>query len=158
MRKICAISALLVLSIAIHAQQPGIHADTNASAETEIKTLELKLAEMIVRGEWDEYASNLSSDYLHTRENGHVENKDETLASLRGVQNNGKSKIIVMEMEPADAAIRIYGDVVVASAEFTITIRDSGQVKSRRTRLNDVFVKRDGRWWLVAEHDTTIGK
>jgi ketosteroid isomerase-like protein len=158
MRKIYAISALLALSIALHAQQLGVHVDTNASGESEIKTLELKLAEMIVRGEWDEYAKNLSSDYLHTRDNGQVEGKGEALGNLRGVKNDAKRKIIVMEMEPADLVIRIYGDTAVSNAEFTITVRDSGQVKSRRARLTDIFVKRDGQWWLVAEQDTTIGK
>ena len=69
-----------------------------------------------------------------------------------------KRKIIVMEMEPADLAIRIYGDTAVSNAEFTITVRDSGQVKSRRTRLTDVFVKRDGQWCLVAGQETPIAK
>jgi ketosteroid isomerase-like protein len=66
----------------------------------------------------------------------------EEILSLRDV----KRKIIVMEMEPAGLAIRTYGDTAVSNAEFTITVRDSGQVKSRRTRLADVFVKRDGQW------------
>jgi ketosteroid isomerase-like protein len=76
------------------------------------------------------------------------------MESLRDV----KRKIIVMEMEPADATIRVYGDTVVFNAEFTITVRDSGQAKSRRTRQADVFVKRDGQWWVVAGQNTTIGK
>jgi ketosteroid isomerase-like protein len=83
-----------------------------------------------------------------------VEGKDEALASLRDV----KRKVIVMEMEPADLVIRIFGDTAVANAEFTIRVRDSGQVKSRRTRLTDVFVKRDGQWCLVAGQETPIGK
>jgi ketosteroid isomerase-like protein len=154
MQQTFTISVFLALSIALHAQQPGMHATANTVAETEIKDLELKLAELVIRGEWDEYAKNLSSDYLHTRENGHVENKDEALASLSDV----KRKIIVMEMEPADAAIRVYGDTAVANAEFTITVRDSGQVKARVIRQTDVFVKRDGQWWLIAEQDTAISK
>ena len=154
MRKILIITFLLVLSASLTAQQPSVHADANPAAEGEIKALELKLAELIVRGDWDEYAKHLASDYLHTRDNGHVEGKDEALTSLRDV----KRKVIVMEMEPADLVIRIYGDTVVANAEFTIRVRDSGQVKSRRTRLTGVFVKRDGQWCQVAEQETPIGK
>jgi len=131
-----------------------MHADANPTAAGEIKALELKLAGLIIRGDWDEYAKYLAPDYLHTRYNGQVENKDEALASLRDV----KRKIIVMEMEPADLVIRIFGDTAVANAEFTITVRDSGQVKSRRTRLTDVFVKRDGQRCLVAGQETPIGK
>ena len=154
MRNIFTPTVLLALSIALTAQQPGVHADANPVAEGEIQALELKLAGLIVRGEWDEYARHLASDYLHTRDNGYVEGKDEAMASLRDV----KRKIIVMEMEPADTEIRIYGDTAVSSAEFTTSVRESGQVKTRRTRRTDVFVKRDGQWCLVAGQGTTIGK
>jgi ketosteroid isomerase-like protein len=154
MRKILTIAALLALCIALTAQQPGVHADANPVAEGEIKALELKLAELIVRGDWDEYSKLLSADYLFIRENGQVEKKDEALASLKDI----KRKIIVMEMEPADLAIRIYGDTAVSNAEFTMTIRDSGQVKIHRARLTDVFVKREGQWCLVAGQGTAIGK
>jgi hypothetical protein len=145
---------LLTLRIPVIAQQSDARGGANSTAEGEIKSLDLKLADLIVRGDWDEYAKRLTSDYLHTRENGQLENKDEALASLR----DQKRKIIVMEMEPANFAVRIYGDAAIANAEFTITVRDSGQVKSRRSRLTDIFVKRDGEWWLVAEQGTVIGR
>jgi hypothetical protein len=154
MRNVFIITVLLALSLALSAQQPGAHADANPTAEGEIKALELRLAGLIVRADWDEYEKHLASDYLHTRDNGHVESKDEALASLRDI----KRKIIVMEMEPADVAIRIYGDTVVSNAEFTTSVRESGQVKTRRTRQTDVFVKRDGQWYLIAEQGTMIGK
>ena len=154
MRNIFIITALLALSLALSAQQPGAHADANPVAESEIKALELKLAELIVRADWDDYEKHLASDYLHTRDNGHVESKDEAMANLRDV----KRKIIVMEMEPADTEIRIYGDTAVSNAEFTTSARESGQVKTRRTRRTDIFVKRDGQWCLVAGQDTIIGK
>ncbi len=145
---------LLILSTSLTAQPPAVHADANPAAEGEIKSLELRLAELIVRGDWDEYAKYLASDYLRTRDDGHVEGRDEALARLRDVNR----KVIVMEMEPGDVAIRIYGETAVSNAEFTIRVRDNGQVKSRRTRQTDVFVKRDGQWCLIAEQGTTIGK
>jgi hypothetical protein len=155
MRRLFTIAILAMLSVmALNAQQSGLQADANPVAEGEIKSLETRLAELIVRGDWDEYASHLASGYIHTRENGQIESKDEALASLRDI----KRKIIVMEIEPASLAIRIYGDTAVSSAEFTITVRESGQVKGRRTRLTDVFLKRDGQWWLVAEQGVTIAK
>ena len=153
MRKAFTITMLLAWSIALTAQQPSAHADANPIAEGEIKALEFKLAGLIVRGDWDEYAKHLASDYLHTRDNGQVESRDDAMASLRDV----KRKIIVMEMEP-DLAIRIYGDTAVSNAEFTTSVREAGQVKTRRTRQTDVFVKRDGQWYLIAEQGTMIGK
>lgn len=154
MREILRITAMLALSAAAFGQQPAMRADTNPAAESEVKTLQLKLAELIVRADWDEYAKHLAADYLHTSYFGRVEDKDEVLATLR----DPKRKIIVMELEPKDQQVRIYGDTAVSSAECTISVRESGQLKSRFVRLNGVFVKRDGRWYRVAEQATTIGK
>jgi ketosteroid isomerase-like protein len=162
MRAVFTVTVFLTLSIVLNAQQPGVHADANPIAEGEIKALELKMAELIVRGDWDEYANHLASDYLHIRENGHVENKDEAIANLRGVQGNvqhdAKRKIIIMEMESTDLAMHIYGDTAVSSAEFTITVRNSGQVTTHLTRETDIFVKHDGQWLLVAGQDAMVGK
>ncbi len=154
MRNLTIVAALLASCITLSAQQQGVHADANPVAEGEIKALELKMADLIVRADWDQYAKLLSSDYLYTRENGHVEKRDEALASLQDI----KRKIIVMEMESADLAIRTYGDTAVSNAEFTMTVRDSGQVKPHRIRRTEVFVKRDGQWYLIAGQSTAIGK
>jgi ketosteroid isomerase-like protein len=155
MRKIITIAVVCAaLSIASSAQHSDLKADVNPAAESEIKALEMKLPELIVRADWEEYAKHLTSDYLHIRENGQTEDKEETMATLRDI----KRKIIVMEMEPASLAIRLYGDTAIASAEFTVRVRDSGQVKSRRTRQTDVIVEREGQWYLVAEQATQVGK
>ncbi len=148
------IFAFLVATSCLAAQEPAVRADANPSADSEIKALELKLSDLVVRGEWDEYAKHLAPDYLHTRDNGQVEGKDEALASLRDV----KRKIIFVEAEPADFTIHNYGDTAVSNAQLTVTVRDSGQVKTRVSRQTQVFVKRDGLWLLVAGQDTTIGK
>lgn len=154
MRKAFLVTVIWSASIFLNAQQPAAHADSTPSADVEIKALELKLPELIVQADWDEYAKHLASDYLHTRDNGQVENKEETMAALRDI----KRKIIVMEMEPDDLLIHIYGDTAISSAKFTIRVREAGQVKSRVIRQSDVFAKNDGQWLLVAEQATVVGK
>lgn len=154
MRSIFTTAILFALCAVLAAQRPDIRPDANPPAEAEIKALESKLPELIVQADWDEYARHLASDYLHTRDNGQVENKEETMAALRDL----KRKIIVMEMEPPDLLIHIYGDTAIASAKFTIRVREAGQVKSRVTRQTNVFVKRDGQWLLEAEQSTVVGK
>jgi ketosteroid isomerase-like protein len=143
----------LLLSLAAIAQSAAPPADTNSAAETEVKTFIAKLAEMIVRGDWDGYAQRLAPDYFHTSHDGRVENRDEALTSLRDPQR----KIIVMEVEPGQS-VRLYDDTAVSSAEFTISIREAGHLKTRRLRITHVLVKREGHWSLVAEHATAIGK
>jgi len=153
MRTLLIITLILAFSLCVAAQPAPVHADANSAAESEIKALQSELAALIAKGDWDEYAKHLASDYFYA-ENGHVETWEEALASLRDV----KRKIIVMEMEPDDLAIRIYGDTAIASAKFDETVREAGQVKSRSTRVTDVFIRRDGQWYLAAGHASTLGK
>jgi hypothetical protein len=145
---------LLLICVCGIAQQPAVRADANPSAESEIKELESKLAAWIVRGTWDEYLQHLAADYVHTGYSGKVENKEEAMAALRDEHR----KIIIMELEPADQRVRVYGETAIFNAECTISVRESGQVKSRRIRLTDVFVRRDSQWYLVAGQSTPIGK
>jgi ketosteroid isomerase-like protein len=166
MNKLVVITTIIVVGLAgaavaqtpVPTQSPvqaqDVHADANPTAVSEIKALELKRADLIVKADWDAYAKYLASDYSFTRENGVVENKDAVMASLRDISR----KIIVMEMEPSNFDARVYGDTAIASAEFITFARENGQVKNRRTRLTDVLLKRDGQWWIVAGHSTTIGK
>jgi ketosteroid isomerase-like protein len=148
------IIVLLIPSVALSAQQPNTYADTNSIVEGEIKAFESRLAELIVHGAWEEYASHVMTDYIHTRENGKTENKEEAVASLHDVNR----RVIFREMEPSNLFVHVYGDAAICNAEFTMTVRDSGQVKTRSTRETDVFVKRDGQWWLAASHSSMIGK
>ncbi len=149
------IGALLAFlsATSVMAQPAAPQADSNGAAEAEIKAFVSHMAEMIVKGDWDGYAQRLSPDYLRTDYDGRVLNKDEALARLRDPQR----KIIVMEMEP-DQRVRTYGDTAISSTAFTISVRDSGQVKTRLIRMTDVLGRRDGQWYLLAEHATAVGK
>ena len=145
---------LLLACVCAIAQQPAVRADVNPGAESEIKELESKLSAWIVRGSWDEYGQRLAADYVHTGYNGHVESKEEAMAALRDEHR----KIIIMELEPADQRVSVYGDTAIFNGECTISVRESGQVKSRRIRFTDVFVKRDSQWLLIAGQSTPLGK
>jgi ketosteroid isomerase-like protein len=147
------VATLLLLATSEMAQSAGPLPDSNSAASAEVKAFVAQMAEMIVKADWDGYAQRLAPDYLRTNYDGRVQNKNEALASLRDPQR----KIIVMEMEP-DQRVRVYGDTAVSSTGFTISVRDSGQVKTRIIRMTDVLVKRDGQWYLVGEQATAGGK
>jgi hypothetical protein len=150
--RISALLAILFLRLSA-AQSPGPHADSDSAVEADVKALVSQMAGMIVKADWNGYAQRLAPDYLRTSYDGRVVNKDEALASLRDPQR----KIIVMEIEP-DQRVRLYGDSAVSSTEFTISVRESGHLKTRLIRMTDVLVKREGQWYVVAEHATAIGK
>lgn len=154
MRTALCLAVLFALYIPAPAQQAALRADANPAAEAEIKALELKLAEWILHGQWEEYEHHLASDYLHTGYNGQVEGKEEILAALRDEHR----KVIVMELEPADQRVYLYGNTALSNAEITLSVRESGQLKTHRIRVTDVFVRHEGTWYLTARQETNWGK
>jgi ketosteroid isomerase-like protein len=129
----------------------AIHADPAAAADSEVKTLEAELAKLTVAGDRDGYAKHLAADYVYVREDGMLETRDDVLAEF----SDAKRKIIFMEPDAAKMVIHVYGDTAIASAEFSLTARESGQVRQHMRRLTHVFVKRGGEWVLIAGQATT---
>ncbi|HVR09815.1 MAG TPA: nuclear transport factor 2 family protein [Thermoanaerobaculia bacterium] len=48
--------------------------------------------------------------------------------------------------------VRIYGDTAVINAQFQQTATFAGQDWSGEFLITDIWVKRDGRWQVVARH------
>lgn len=122
--------------------QGGISANSDRSAEDEVKKLEIEINDLEVHGQWDAYAAHLAADYslggikLQTRE--------EVLAELRG----GESTIL--NLLPEDLRVHVYGDTAVLTGHLTALVRQSGRVTTRFYQFTDVFLRRDGRWYLVS--------
>lgn len=57
-----------------------------------------------------------------------------------------------------DAKVQVYGDTAIV----TYSSNDKGTYKGKdisgKTRWTDVFVKRNGKWQLVATHGSRVGK
>jgi len=127
-------------------------AGAQTGPEAEIKTLELRLSDLVVHGNWDEYEKHLAPDYTRIASHGKLLNKEDVMADFR----TGPRKIIVME--PEELQIRIHEGDAILQGQLTTSVRESGRVTTRVERFTHVFVKKDGEWLLAAEQETTIGK
>lgn len=55
-----------------------------------------------------------------------------------------------------DVTVRIYHAMAVLTCRSTAAYRDKGSDISHRTRVTRLYVKRQGRWQLVAQRATVI--
>ena len=55
-----------------------------------------------------------------------------------------------------DVRIRVYGNTVVETGRSTMVGQDKGRVVPRDNRFTRVWVRRQGRWQLVANHYSTL--
>lgn len=155
MRQIPVIAILTALAVAMvafststYAQSTPQPAASDSARQPEIQSLELKLADLIVREKWDDYEKYLAPDFTRISDNGALEDRNEVMAAFR----NGPRKIIILE--PENLQVRMYGNTAVLQGVMTVSARESGRVTTRRESTTDVFVKRDGQWYLVTEHQT----
>lgn len=136
-------TVLLLLALALTAQ---------AQSASDLKQVELDLAQMQVHADWDHYATRLTDDYLRINFNGTEQNKQETLNYLR----SGPSKIL--DLAPENLTVRFYGDTAVVNGRLTAVQRINGKVITTFTNFTDVFAKRDAQWLLTTSQFTTAPK
>lgn len=109
--------------------------------------------EMIKRGNVSELETVLADDYIYTNEKGAVRNKTEDLETYK---NRPKFDFT----ETADQKVRVIGN---GSAIETGVFRYRGKDKEGKPiegsdRYTTVWVFRDGRWQIAADHTSEIKK
>src|SRR5579864_5656162 len=84
----------------------------------------------------------LAQDFVSMDEKGHIRNKAQEIASDREWNPPGPEAVDEM-------SVRVVGDTAIALGRFTWMDRSSGSVKLQG-RFVDTFLRRDGRWQVVA--------
>ena len=92
----------------------------------------------------------VADDFTITFPNGGMQTKPQIIAALKSPRpSDGRSmKFRTEEVQP-----RAYGDVVIlVGLVVTEYQRDGKTVSESRQRYTDTYVKRNGRWQVVASH------
>jgi len=146
------VAAVLLLNVVALAQTESIRAENDAAAETALRSAEDELGKLMVEGHVDEYASQLSDDFVATTSSGRVETKQEFISDVR---SGGKK---FLDFSSDDVQVHAYGDVAIVSGRRTAVVRAGGKVITSVSRFTDVFLKRDNHWWLASSQDTPLTK
>lgn len=92
----------------------------------------------------------LADELTYTHTTGTTDTKTELLASL----SSGTLKYL--SIEPEDMRARPYGEVGVVTGRAAMKVRAGGQELAFRIAFTDVYVRRDGRWQVVAWQSTRL--
>ncbi len=137
------VTTLAVLALPAPTQKSNIRADNNPEVVESVKKFELELCDLIVRGEWDAYASRLTDDYVRILPDK-IQSKEEVLNEFR----TSNTKTISMVPEQMD--VRIYGDTAIMIIQLRSREQTpDGHTIDHRGRAAKVFVRRSGRWFLA---------
>ncbi|HKA20238.1 MAG TPA: nuclear transport factor 2 family protein [Blastocatellia bacterium] len=128
-------------------QVRNTRAVTNAKAEQEIRQVEDKRREGLLRGDTTTLDQIFADDYSVVNQFGQVQTKAEMMYAL-------KSGALKFESVVEDnVSIRVYGDAAVLTGRATS--KHEGR-ESTQLRFTRVYLKRQGRWQTVAYQVTRI--
>ncbi len=136
--------AVIVVSLPILGQPKG------SGAERDVMRIEQEMLDALLKGDASAGQRYLAETYVFTDPAGVVMGKAQSIADLK----SGDLKLTSASLD--DAKVQVYGDTAIV----TYSSNDKGSYKGKdisgKTRWTDVFVRRNGRWQVVASHGSRI--
>jgi ketosteroid isomerase-like protein len=150
-----AISAVLTFQFA---QAQILDTDkTRHASGTGVKSVEETLIQIehdwgnaLLKADAVAWSGYLGDDWVLTYSDGTLVTKPMALADLK----EGALKIESFQLD--DVKVRVYGDAAVVTGQITEKSKFQDKDTSGVRRFTDVFVKRDGRWQVVASHESDV--
>ena len=114
--------------------------------------MEMEWSDADKRGDVAWFERNLAQDYYGVSSlTGKLNTKADEIAEIRN------RKEVIDSAVSSDMDVRAEGNTALVTGVYRLTGRDEkGQPMDRRIRYTDAYVKRDGRWLVIASQGTLI--
>ncbi len=120
------------------------------SVEQAVTQMEEALRVAITKGDMKAYGSIVGDDYVFTNQDPVVRTK----AQVMSAYDSGSLKYESIKFD--EIKVHAYGDTAVLTGRSTQTGKDNGKDIAGQFRYTRVYVKRQGRWQIVATQSTRI--
>lgn len=124
--------------------------DGKDPVEQEIRKLEQRQVDLLLRGEVAEMEKQWAKDYMVNNPFNKLVKAREGPIRAKQLTYSKFERNIEVVLVKGDVAVAMGGETVVPSGQSA----DAG--KTIRRRFTDVWVKEDGRWLLMARHASVI--
>src|SRR6202521_1903031 len=150
--KIIFATALLVVAASSFAygQTDARATSGNAKVDQEIRRLEREWFDSYVRGDRAAFDRIVADDAVITYGNGKVGNKSEAIAEIKAPADASYS------LTSDDVQVRVYGDTAIVTGRVPEKGAFNGRSLNSQSRYTDVWVRRNGRWQVVAAQSTRL--
>ena len=92
----------------------------------------------------------VADDFTITFPNGSMQTKAQIMTSIKRPRSPGGP---AMKFHTEEVKARVYGDTVILTGRVVTEYQRDGQTSSKEEqRYTDTYVKRSGRWQVVASH------
>ena len=147
MMRILTIAILLSAStlITVAQDQPNSSADKSM-----ILALESAWNQAEIHHDANAVAAIMSDNFISVDHHGNLQNKSQYLAGIKDVSFKPE------EISNSATTVYLYGDVAVVTSAYRTRGTDGGKPFIHRGRFTDTWVKINGKWTCVADHETLI--
>jgi len=138
------LTMLSALTVPLAAQQ------ATAAVSKEIRALEDTWNDARARADVAALDRLLADGWTVVHGDGSINTKAEYLADLKSGARRFDGGVAV-----SDFTVRVYGDTAIAAGTSESKVTIDGRPQGGSLRFTRVYVRRDGRWVMVATHATT---
>ena len=123
---------------------------TTSELEQEVLAADAARVKALLSQDYDAADRLFADEMTYCHSNGSQDTKESYMSGLR----SGRSRYAEMNM--FDMTTRVYGETAVLSGKFTAKVIIGGGEREANllSRVLMVWVKRDGRWQMVAWEST----
>ena len=139
------LSALILLTLMFG----GAFAFTQESAVDSVQKLERTWLDAYEQHDTKAMDAIVADDFTITFPNGGMQTKPQIMAAIKSPRAAGGP---TMKFRTEQVQPRAYGDVVILVGIVITEYQRDGKTVSERQRYTDTYVKRNGRWQVVASH------
>jgi uncharacterized protein (TIGR02246 family) len=140
------VAILLTIPAALLSQEAQ-----TSNAEQEVKDAINQYRQALLKADTEALDRIWSDDYTFVNARGELLTKQQRLANFK----SGATKIDSIEGDE-ETSVRVFGDVAVGLSNVYLTAQYGGKEGTGRVRSMHVWMRRDGRWQLVAAQLTPV--
>jgi len=129
--------------LAILILRPAAQVESDAA---KVRALETQLMNFYKQREIKLLASLLDEDFVITFEDG------STYSKTGYISYSATPSVRIDVVEMADVKTRMHGDTAILTGEYHERGEDKGKSYEFHDRFTDVWIKKGGKWLLVASH------
>src|ERR1700750_1111417 len=140
--------AVLVLTVAPMGvgQEQSARGSHQTSVEETIRKLDNERIQAQIHADATALDRIYGADFIGVGPSGIVRTKPQVILDF----TSGDLKF--QSITTDDVQVRVYGDTAVETGRSTMIGQDKGKAVPRDNRFTRVWIKRQGRWQLVANH------
>ena len=137
---------LIVAALCVMAALPAASGAQQASQTAEIRALEMKMLDCYKHRQVEVFGAVLDDDFVITFEDGSTYSKTGYLSY------SASSSTHVEVAEIPEMKIRMHGETAVVTGVYHEKGMDNQRTYDYHDRFTDVWMKKSGKWRLVAAH------